>query len=907
MGWEADYPHVAAALAYAEAVATGEVAACQPIVQACTRQLVDLEREWHFEFDAEAAERACRYIETLPHIKGRWAGTALRLEPWQSFGISTPFGWRYSEDVHSEEGEIIARAGTRRFRTAYTEVPRKNAKALALDTLVATADGFRQIREVHEGDLVYGASGTLVRVTAESQIFIGRHCYEVEFSTGERFVCDADHLWLTTARVDAPGRRTRKGMRHGDSRITRPRTTRELAATLTFGARGDRNHAVRLSAPIESSEQELAVEPYVLGAWLGDGHSTAARITNMDQEVLDEVARLEGELRLVAGSRGITYKIGARGALVSRLRSLGIFGAKRIPRQYFRASVTQRRELLRGLMDTDGTASKAGQCTYCSTSEQLVLDVAELIATLGLKPSIHSAEAKVYGRLVGRAWKVQFWPGFPVFKIARKAARQRSVAATSRSRTRTIVAVREVPSVPTKCLAVEGEMYLIGRTLVPTHNTTVAAGVGLYLLAADGEGGSEVYSAATTRKQASIVFSVAQEMARRATNLDVRAHNIHDLSTASKFEALHAQGETLDGYNIHGAICDELHAWKKRAVYEVIQTATGAREQPMIYSITTAGDNLEGICYELRAYLLRVLAGAVKDESFFGMIYTIDPKDDWRERSTWMKANPNWGVSVSPLELENDFLKAREVPSQLNVFLKYHLDVWTNSAVGWMDMMRFAALSDPTLRIEDFRGEPCWLGVDVSSKRDITALCALFTRVIDGRDHLFAFMRYWLPEEAIKSDPNGMYDGWVRMGAITATPGNVIDTDAIERATIDLGNEYHVRDVAIDPGHNSTQYGVHMLQAGFQVIDVRPLVTNFSDPMKWVEAYVLDGRFHYNCPVLPWMVSNVEARRDMKDNIYPRKASDRRKIDGIIALLMALNRLRASSAEESVSGLMVAM
>lgn len=433
---------------------------------------------------------------------------------------------------------------------------------------------------------------------------------------------------------------------------------------------------------------------------------------------------------------------------------------------------------------------------------------------------------------------------------------------------------------------------------VPRKNakSTKGAGVGLYLLSQDGEAGAEVYSSATTRDQARIVFSVAQEMARRALMLDVRAHRIIDMESASFFAPLHAQGNTLDGLNIHAAINDELHAWQKRSVYEVIQTATGAREQPLIYNITTAGENVSGICYDLRSYLVKVLRGVVKDETFAGMIYGIDPEDDWTDKSVWAKANPNWGVSVWPREIEGNFLKAREIPSQRNVFKKYHLNVWTSAAEDWMDMQAFMGCQDTKLRIEDFAGEPCWIGIDLASRRDIASLCALFVRNIKGEPNYYAFFKHWTPEAAVQNDANSQYDGWVRMGAMIATGGNVIDIDRIEAETADIANIAKIQEIAMDPGHNSTQYGVHMTQRGFRVIDLRPTVLNFSEPMKWLEAYVIDRRFHYACPVLPWMMANVvvKPRGQMKDNLFPGKAADSRKIDGVIALLMALNRAKAA-------------
>lgn len=426
--------------------------------------------------------------------------------------------------------------------------------------------------------------------------------------------------------------------------------------------------------------------------------------------------------------------------------------------------------------------------------------------------------------------------------------------------------------------------------------STLAAGVGLYMVDEDDEAGAEVYSAATTRNQAKIVFGIAQAMAQRCPELplEVRAHNIHNLDRASKFEALHAQGETLDGHNIHCAINDELHAWKNRSVYDVIETATGSRTQPLIYNITTAGSDTSGVCYDTRRYIERILLGKTEDDSVFGIIYTLDKEDEWSDRKVWRKANPNLNVSVYPMDLESLAKKASEISSQQNAFLTKRMNVWVNAAEAWMNMRQWEGCYDAGLEIQDFELEDTWAGIDLASKIDLSSQAQIFAKEIDGKDHLYCFMRHWLPEAAVEEDPNGLYDGWVRAGHIRTTPGNVIDVDKIEDDTIEeVAAPFNLVSLAVDPGHNSTQYGVHMAQElGPIVIDVRPTVLNFSEAMKWLEAYVKDGRFHFCCPVLTWMVSNVEVKRDHKDNIYPRKSAPMRKIDGVIALLMAINRYR---------------
>lgn len=259
--------------------------------------------------------------------------------------------------------------------------------------------------------------------------------------------------------------------------------------------------------------------------------------------------------------------------------------------------------------------------------------------------------------------------------------------------------------------------------------STKVSGVGLYLAGFDGEGGAEVYSAATTKDQARIVFNDAKEMIKKSPLLQrvfgIYKNNIHTLRDASKFEPLSSDANTLDGLNVHGGLVDEIHAHKTREVWDVIETATGAREQPLLYGITTAGTNQMGIGYELRSYAIKVLTKAVEDESFFALIYTLDKGDDWKDETTWIKANPNLGISKKLGDMQRLAKKAAEMPTARNNFLTKHLNVWVNSADTWMNMEKWDLAPAPPA--DDYISTlPCWIGLDLSNKLDIAALIAVF-------------------------------------------------------------------------------------------------------------------------------------------------------------------------------------
>jgi phage terminase large subunit-like protein len=444
---------------------------------------------------------------------------------------------------------------------------------------------------------------------------------------------------------------------------------------------------------------------------------------------------------------------------------------------------------------------------------------------------------------------------------------------------------------------------------VPRKNakSTLSSGVANFMLTADGEPGAEVYSAATTGEQARIVFNDAITMAQREPSfvsrfgVDIGKHSMSVPDTASVFRPLNAEGSTLDGLNIHCGVIDELHAHKKRDLYDVLDSGTGARSQPILWMITTAGSDRSGICYEQRIHVTKILDCKFEDDSFFGIIYTIDAEDDWTDPAVWAKANPNYGVSVMPDDMEEACRKAMSMASAQNGFLTKRLNVWVNADSAWMDMRAWDACGDPALNIADFVGQEAIVAHDLASKVDIAAKMRLFWRDLGGVRHYYGFGRYFLNEKAIEEGTNSQYDGWARRGLLVATPGNVTDFGVIEEDFLDDARLYTVKEGPYDP-FQATQFSQRMVAAGLPMIEVGSTVKNFSEPMKWLEALVLQKRFHHDGDeLLTWMVSNTVCHRDAKENIFPRKEREENKIDGVVALLMCLNRAIVDAETDEIT------
>ena len=460
---------------------------------------------------------------------------------------------------------------------------------------------------------------------------------------------------------------------------------------------------------------------------------------------------------------------------------------------------------------------------------------------------------------------------------------------------------------------------------VPRGNgkSFLSSGIALYGLAADGEAGAEVYSGATTREQAKITYGDAEKMLKkrpelaRKLGLRVTAHAISQAASGSVFKALSREAGNQDGQNIHVAVVDELHAHKTREMWDVLVTGAAKRPQSMVWTITTAGTDTSGICYEVRDGVVKMLEGAEMD-GLFGIIYTLDnvgekDGDDWRDPRCWEKANPNWHASIDHDAYALAAAEAMQSASKENNFLTKHLNVWCNADVSWMDMSAWDRCADPGLKEEDFAGKPCTAGLDLASKTDICAKARVFYRDLpafnrDGtpkmkRDaegqptdeqaterHFYLFVSGYLPEAAVENARNASYEGWAKQGWLKTTPGEVLDFDVVQEDVLDDRDRFNVGDVAFDPAQ-ATQLCNNLLAEGVRMVEVRPNVLNFSEPMKEMEALVLTGRLHHDGnPAMRWMVSNVVCHLDAKDNIYPRKQRPENKIDGVVAAIMALNR-----------------
>ncbi len=444
---------------------------------------------------------------------------------------------------------------------------------------------------------------------------------------------------------------------------------------------------------------------------------------------------------------------------------------------------------------------------------------------------------------------------------------------------------------------------------VPRKNgkTTWAAGIGLLLMVADGEPGAEIYSAATKRDQARLSHQAATEMVRRSAPLrslvNIHKDNLHSLQTASKFEPLGRDADSLDGLNVHGAIVDELHAHKTRDLWDVLETATGARRQPLMLVITTAGYDRQTICWQLHTYAEKVLSGLVDDDSFFGAIYSVDEGDDWESESNWYKANPNLGVSKKLDDMRRLAGRAREMPAQLNAFLRLHLNIWTQAEDRWISPEAWAACG-LEVDAEALAGRKAWGGLDLATTTDIAAWVLVFPPAAGDASGVFRVLpRFFIPEDAIRERSKRdrvPYEAWEREGLVFATPGNVIDYDWILAQIDQDAQTYDVQEVAFDRW-GATSISTRLQERGLTMVQFGQGYASMSGPMKELGKLILGQKLaHGGNQVLAWMADNVVAAQDPAGNIKPDKGRSREKIDGIVATIMALDRAMRHAPKTSV-------
>lgn len=831
-------------------------------------------------YDKDKADRAVAFIEHLCHTKGKWAGQPFLLLPWQEQIVRDLFG-------------IVKENGKRQFLTAYIEIPKKNGKQLALDTPIPTPEGWKTMADLKVGDRVFDEQGKPCHVVAKSPVDDTEQAYELVFRDGGRIVAGERHLWDVE-------------YTHGKTREKQWTTGEIYRRTKQYREKSKDNRSlirIPVNQLLHLPERNLPLDPYLYGYWLGNGSATKPEITVRDSDVEDLIPLIPYPLhnrypQTCGGSEILVYKA-LKSILVKNFRD------KVIRPEYLRASETQRWALLQGLMDSDGCiGTRKGQGVYVSTIQELVESVQELLWSLGIKNAMTSCPSTRYGKPTGETlYQIRFtaFTDQPVSKLHRKSIRRREREKKTRSCFHYLKEIKPLDDkVPMQCIQVDSpsHCYLAGRTMVKTHNSELAAAIALYLLYADNEPSAEVYGAACDRNQASIVFDVARQMVEmspalmRRSKIRSAGKRIISYRNAGFYQVLSAETGTKHGLNVSGLVFDEIHAQPNRKLYDVLTKGSGdAREQPLFFIITTAGNDKNSICYELHTKALDLMAGRKKDATFYPVVYGLEHEEDWTDEANWYKANPSLGHTIQIDRVREAYRNAVENPAEENVFKQLRLNIWTSASIRWIPEQVYDKGSLP-IDLDSLRGRMCYGGLDLSSTSDITALVLAFPPRSDDEKYILLPF-FWLPEDTLElrcRRDHVLYDVWQKQGFIQTTEGNVIHYGFIEKFIERLGETYHIREIAYDRW-NATQMVQNLEDMGFTMVPFGQGFKDMSPPSKELFKLLMEGNIiHGGNPVLKWMASNVVMRQDPAGNIKPDKEKSVEKIDGIVASIMALDR-----------------
>ena len=440
--------------------------------------------------------------------------------------------------------------------------------------------------------------------------------------------------------------------------------------------------------------------------------------------------------------------------------------------------------------------------------------------------------------------------------------------------------------------------YRTALVMMPRKSgkTELAAALAIYFLLADGETGAEVYSAAADRDQAGLVFGVAAQMVRNDPELDAACYIVESQKrivhrdSGSFYRAISAEAYSKHGFNASAVIYDELHSAPSRDLYDVLSTSMGARKQPLLLAISTAGYDRHSILWELYSHAKKVQERPSLDPSFLPIIYEAPPDADWTSKKVWKAANPALGDFRSMEDMQQACDRAKQIPAQENNFRRLYLNQWTEQDARWLSLTAWdACLADP----KDLDGRRCYIGMDLSTTTDLTALVAVFPDVEGNGFDVRA--QFFVPSDRMRERSRRdhvPYDEWARQGVLTATPGAVVDYDAIRRTLQAWAIRYDVQMLGFDPW-NATDVTVKLQQQdGFVCVSMRQGFATLSAPTKSLEQAVLSRRLrHDGHPLLRWNVGNVAVETDAAGNLKPSKSKSHERIDGVVALIMAVDLL----------------
>ena len=829
-------------------------------------------------YSPKRANHVIEFFENFcHHSKGKEGGKLVKLELWEKALLAATFGFidingnrQYREVmliVGKKNGKSLLASGV----ALYMQIGDGEAGAevyavapLALDTKVPTTSGMKTMGDIRVGDMVYKPNGMPTRVEYVSPV-VEYPTYKVTFDDDSVVIATGNHPWAIEAYVSGGKNKPLKW-------VKKTVTTEEIR--LEYGGR--KAARIPTAQAYIGQDLDLPVKPYTLGAWLGDGRSNRGAMCGhyADTDVPERIMQDGYQLSYMTPQRNTTVYtvLGLR----AQLRKAGLLDNKHIPEMYFFASVEQRKSLLMGLMDTDGTCTKTGECRYCGNNYKLVSGVNRLALSLGYKSHIHESKDQ-NGKAI---WLVSFkaTKDNTCFYMARKKERCLSDVDIAKCNYRYIKSIEKIETVPCRCIGVDDpeHLFVIGEELITTHNTKM--------------------------DQAKIIWSESKHMVLKSPALRKKIKPLVNVLSSDTyndgfFKPLASDKNTLDGLNVHCCLMDEIHQWRDgKALYDIMADGVTAREQPLVFITSTAGTIREDI-YDLKYdEATRLINGyedpnGYKDEHRLAFVYELDKRSEWTDPDCWKKANPGLGTIKNAETLAAKVERAKLNSALVKNLVCKEFNIRETSTEAWLT---FDELNNTaTFDLKELHPRYGIGGVDLSSTTDLTNATVIFQ--VPEDEHIYVLQMYFLPEDLLEKkvkEDQIPYDLWHEQGLLTLTPGNKVHYRFVTEWFQQVQNEYDIYMFKVGYDSWSATYFVEEMKGIFGESVMDPVIQGkktLSAPMKSLGADLAKKRIIYNNnPILKWCITNTEVDIDKNNNIQPCKGRNAtRRIDGLAGLLDA--------------------
>ncbi|OPY74932.1 MAG: ribonucleotide-diphosphate reductase subunit alpha [Syntrophorhabdus sp. PtaU1.Bin153] len=759
------------------------------------------------------------------------------------------------------------------------------AAPLSLDTPVPTVEGWKTQGTLSVGDVVFDENGKPCKVTYLSPILHERECFEVEFDDGTVIVSDADHPWKTT---DTRGQ---KPSLYGSSIVT----TSQIATSLRAPT-GRLRHRINIAGALRLKEADLPIDPYTLGVWVGDGNSRRGSFCyhKEDIEIRNQIERNGHEVSSMNKQVDVRYCT-VRG-LRTKLRQLGLLENKHIPSAYLRASIGQRLALLQGLMDTDGTCTKTGECRFCQKEEHIARSVHELVISLGIRANMR----KTVNSNGEPLWIVSFKASkeMPVFVLNRKGERQRE-AIDTRAKARYIRNVRPCKSVPVRCIEVDSKshLYLVSRSHIATHNTYKDQAMVLF-------------------RDAIAFYDQSPELQKRlvASGTGEKRWSLSYPGKGSFFRPISSEKKGQSGPRPHMALLDEIHEHRDGTVIEMIRAGFKFRRQPLSFMITNSGHDKTTVCWEYHDMGVKIACELLENDEFFAYICSLDEEDleddlYLDDETLWPKVNPSLDAGIPGYEyIRSQIKEARGMPSKMSTVKRLCFCIWTESENPAISREAWMACQDKDYPVDILRGRRAWGGLDLSAVNDLTAFALMFE---PGQDDPFWRLKvwFWIPGIGIRrkeETDHVPYIAWRDAGYINAIDRKTVDYEFVIAELVKICGPYNVQKIAFDRWKKK-DFDKDLSRLGVtlpEMVEFGQGYQSMSPAIKVFETKLIEGAMrHDGNPCLTWCASNVVAVEDAAENKKYDKSRSIGRIDGIIAAVMACGILEETDDKSIYEGM----